>query len=276
MSNAANEVSTDSLYGPGAITSGELTADEKALLAATDVEVRDGDDLITSEVTEGEDDEDPNKVQLDTEVKEPEQEAPAALLPVAEQVTDELVLEGLKQRQEDFQGHAAKIAEAGIDPEVILAEFTKEGKFSEETYAVLEGAGYTKDQVDAIVADQQEQTQAYYKAVYVHAGGPEGFARLATFAKTNDPTAPAAFNAAMEAGDLVKCKEIIEGLKGKMKAKYGTSNKGLQGKPAPASKPVNSVKPYATSAEMVAAMSDPRYARDRAYTAEVEARVVAK
>lgn len=272
MSNDANQVTAESLYGNNAITSGDaLTADEQALLAGAGVEVRDGDDLIEVNVEgdelEGDDQEPP---------KEDEEEEAPALLPITEQNTDELVMEGLKQRQDAFQVAAAQVAEAGIDPATVVSEFNTSGKLSDETYAALEGAGYPKADVDAMIADQQAQTQAYYSAVYAHAGGDAGFQRLATFAQTADPAAVAKFNEAIEGGDLATCKEIITALKGKLAAKYGTSNKGLKGKPAAPGKPATpKAEPFADRKAMVDAMSDKRYGRDKAYTQSVESRVMA-
>lgn len=271
MSNAANQVTAESLYGNNAITSGDaLTADEQAILAGAGVEVRDGDDLINVDV-EGEElegaDQEPPKVDAE--------EAPA-LLPITEQNTDELVMEGLKQRQDAFQEAAAKVAEAGIDPATVVNEFNTAGKLSDETYAALEGAGYPKAAVDEMIADQQAQTQAYYSAVYAHAGGDAGFQRLATFAQTADPAAVAKFNEAIEGGDLATCKEIITALKSKLAAKYGTANKGLKGKPAAPGKPATpKAEPFADRKAMVDAMSDKRYGRDKAYTQSVESRVMA-
>lgn len=273
MSNAANNVAVESLYGAGAITSGELSADEQAILAGSGVEVRDGDDLINVEQEEG-NEEEVLEVELDTE-KKPDEEAPPALTPITEQTTDELVMAGLKERQDAFQAAASKVAEAGIDPATVVNEFNTEGKLSDATYAALEGAGYPKAAVDEMIADQQAQAQAYYSAVYAHAGGDAGFQRLATFAQSNDPAAVTKFNEAIEAGDLETCKSIIQSLKGKLVAKYGSTNKGLAGKPASASKATPKVEPYADRKDMVAAMSDKRYGRDKAYTESVGSRVLA-
>jgi len=275
MSNDANQVTAESLYGAGAITSGtELTTDEQAILAGAGVEVRDGDDLINVNV-EG-DELGNQKGDEEEKPDEEEEEAPAPLLAITEQTSDDLVMEGLKQRQDAFQEAAAQAAAAGIDPATVVTEFNTDGKLSDATYAALEGAGFTKDAVDAMIADQQAQTQAYYSAVYAHAGGDAGFQRLATFAKTADPAAVAKFNEAIEGGDLATCKEIITALKGKLAAKYGTTNKGLKGKPAAPGKPATpKAEPFADRKAMVDAMSDKRYGRDKAYTQSVEARVVA-
>lgn len=274
MSNDANQVTAESLYGAGAITSGsELSADEQAILAGAGVEVRDGDDLINVNV-EGDELENPEGDEKEAPAEE--EDAPATLLAITEQTSDELVMEGLKQRQDAFQEAAAQAAEAGIDPATVVTEFNTDGKLSDATYAALEGAGFTKDAVDEMIADQQAQTQAYYAAVYAHAGGDAGFQRLATFGRTADPAAVAKFNEAIEGGDLATCKEIITALKGKLAAKYGTTNKGLKGKPAAPGKPATpKAEPFADRKAMVDAMSDKRYGRDKAYTQSVEARVVA-
>lgn len=278
MSNA-NNVDTTSLYGASTITSGDLTAEEQAILAGSTVEVRDGDDLITA--TGGEETEEitletpGDDGSPETETETPE-DTPAELLPLEAQTTDELVMQGLEQRQEAFAEAAAKVAAAGVDPAVILEEYRGEGKLSDKSYADLEAAGYDKASVDALIADQEAQTQVYYKAVYAHAGGPEGFNRLAAFAKVNDPSAAAKFNEALESGNLAACKEIISGLKGKLASKYGTNNKGITAAKAQvAAKPANAAKPFESSSEMVKAMGDPRYNRDAKYTREVEARVAA-
>lgn len=269
-------IQTDSLYGSGVITSGELTEAERALLDNT-ATIRDGDDLLEVNLEPEEDDDDegnPDEVKLETG-KTPEDESVEELDPETGLPSDESIQTGLNAQNAAFEEHVKKVSEAGLDPEAIVTEYYKDGKLSAATYEGLQKAGYSKAAVDAIISGQEAQSQLFNNSIYAAVGGPAGFKQVAEFARANDPAGANAYNAAFERGDLATCKALLNSFKAQQTAKYGTANKGIQGaKPAVA--PVGArAKAFESQSEMVKAMSDKRYGRDAKYTKEVEQRVAA-
>ncbi|BAJ51826.1 head assembly [Ralstonia phage RSB2] len=267
------EVNTDSLYGSGVITSGELTAEERALLD-NPVSIRDGDDLL--EVNVEHDDENPDEIQLDTD-KDPDGDGEDDEVEIDPQTglpTDDSIQKGINTQQQAIGEHAQKIAEAGLDPAAIVDEYQSKGALSKETYEGLEKAGYSRAAVDAIISGQEAQAQLFNQSIYAAVGGQAGFTKVAEFARVNDPAGARAYNEAFESGNLAACKSLLKSFQIQMGQKYGTTNKGVQGKPAPVTR-ANAAKPFESQGEMVKAMSDKRYGRDAKYTQEVERRVAA-
>ena len=80
----------------------------------------------------------------------------------------------------------------------------------------------------------------------------------------------AAFNEIIEKSDLNVVSSYIAGIKAQMQAQHGTDNPTLGG-----AESTGKAAGFADAAEMVKAMSDPRYGRDPKYMQEVERKVAA-
>ena len=69
-------------------------------------------------------------------------------------------------------GDAQKVVEgAGLDWDALNAEYAKDGKLSEETYAKLAKSSIPRNAVDTYIQGKQAQADAYDTAVYGTAGG---------------------------------------------------------------------------------------------------------
>lgn len=264
-----NEVS---LYGEGAILSGDLTEAEMALLQ-NDAEVRDGDDIITIDVNdgdeEGEQEGDPEGDQEGEKGEGEKEDDGEAELP-----TDDAITASISESVDSLTNIAKDATAKGVDVQAAIDEYYSAGKLSDETFAKFAEAGIDQGVLKALIAGGEAQTQQMYAAIYREAGGKEGFAKLSSFAQANDPAGIDAYNRAVENSDLKTANTILKGWKAQMGAKYGTANKGVQnGKPTGAKAPA--VVGYESSAEMVKAMSDPRYRSDAKYRAEVERKTAA-
>lgn len=156
-------------------------------------------------------------------------------------------------------------------PEAKLASFSQEffttGKLSDESYKSLEGMGYPKAIVDQFIAGQQAVIAREEQAVYDSVGGKETYASMTQWASQNlGKEEIDAYNAAIGSGNPAQVQFAVKGLQ----ARYASNNREPSlmsggGKAAPSG--------FRSVAEVVAAMSDPKYKVDPAYRAEVERKI---
>lgn len=270
----------------------DLNEHQKSMLEQ-DVAVRDGDDAITFkqleaeneeateedenvEETEGEEDHESDDEESKTDGEQPEfielGDAPTEL---TESVT------ALDENEAAFDDMVSSAVEAGkVTADEITAikdEYAKDGKLSDASYAKLQEAGYTKRFVDSFVRGQEALAEQYAAGVVRYAGGAEQFNRILSHLESNDKSTKEALESAIIRKDLATAKAILN-LAGRNLGKTrGVSPQRTlttQGKPAVAAPKVQT-EGFSSKADMVKAMSDPRYLRDAKYTMDVRAKVAA-
>jgi hypothetical protein len=115
----------------------------------------------------------------------------------------------------------------------------------------------------------EQQAQAIRENVLRQAGGEQQYQRLANWAKNNlEDGRVNAFNAALEKGDEGVILSLLKGLQYDFMMANGYEPR-LSGGRAPS----NEVKGFASEAQAVQAVNDPRYNDDPAYRREVEQRI---
>lgn len=278
---------------PNAITGSveDLNEHQKSMLEQ-DVAVRDGDDAITFKQLEAEneeateedenvdeaegDDTEGNDDESDTEGDDQEfvelGETPKEL---TESVT------ALNENEAAFDDMVSSAVEAGKvtadDISAIKDEYAKDGKLSDASYAKLHEAGYTKRFVDSFVRGQEALAEQYAAGVVRYAGGAEQFNRILSHLESNDPSTREALEAAIVRKDIATTKALLN-LAGKTIGKaVGVKPQRTittQAKPVVAPK-APQTEAFSSKADMIKAMSDPRYLRDAKYTMEVRAKVAA-
>lgn len=277
---------------PNAITGSEedLTEHQKSMLEH-DVSVRDGDDAITFKQLEAEQEEDASEEDENVEEAEGEEnqesdsdddgEQPefVELGDTPKELTESVT--ALDENEAAFDDMVSSAVEAGKvtadDITAIKAEYAKDGKLSEASYAKLKEAGYTKRFVDSFVRGQEALAEQYAAGVVRFAGGPDQFNRILSHLEANDKSTKEALESAIIRKDIATTKAILN-LAGKTLGKaVGVKPKRTitnQAKPvvAPKSTPAEA---FSSKADMIKAMSDPRYLRDAKYTMEVRAKVAA-
>lgn len=270
----------------------DLNEHQKSMLEQ-DVAVRDGDDAITFkqleaeneeateedenvEETEGEEDHESDDEESETDGEQPEfielGDAPKEL---TESVT------ALDENEAAFDDMVSSAVEAGKvtadEITAIKAEYAKDGKLSDASYAKLQEAGYTKRFVDSFVRGQEALAEQYAAGVVRYAGGAEQFNRILSHLESNDPSTREALEAAIVRKDIATTKALLN-LAGKTLGKaVGVKPKRTittQAKPVVAPKSPQT-EAFISKADMIKAMSDPRYLRDAKYTMEVRAKVAA-
>jgi hypothetical protein len=148
-------------------------------------------------------------------------------------------------------------------------EFEKTGKLSDESYAALEKQGFSRKMVDAYARGVQAERSEAEGKVFDAVGGKDEYAKVTEWAGKNlSPAEINAFNSMLETGTVEQIALAAAGLKTRYEAANGKPSRLVHGSPHG-----GGVAPFRSSAEVTAAMSDPRYREDQAYRDEVAARL---
>jgi hypothetical protein len=174
--------------------------------------------------------------------------------------------------------------ENNIDPYKISAEFHKnEGEIPEEMYQSLLDAGLSKNAVDSYLTGRaaemgyveggegaaEELAQEEVKGIRDSIGGDEAYGKMVSWALDNlSKPEIEAFNEATNTMSGPQLSMMVQGLYTRYQNAMGVEPSLYSGRPA-ASGPT----PYRSTAEVVAAMSDPRYGKDVTYTEDVQRRL---
>lgn len=157
----------------------------------------------------------------------------------------------------------------GFEWEAVEREFMQSGKLSDERYAELEKAGFDRGFVDRHVSAVASAEAAALEAVFTSVGGKEEFGKAAAWAKANIPASEVeAFNKIVETGSPETIQIAVKGLMSMYREGAGTEPTLVGGGGASAAP-----EGFASRAQMVEAIRDPRYRKDEAYRSEVQAKL---
>lgn len=151
--------------------------------------------------------------------------------------------------------------------------YSNDGKLSEDTLSKLTAMD-SKDLVEAYMNIQSNQQVEDFTAEQVadiqnFVGGEEQYNGLVNWASENMPqNFVQAFDNLINVGDPDMVKLAVVGMQAAFQEANGYEGRMLSGKPAQTQQDV-----FRSQAEVVAAMSDPRYDRDPAYRQDVFAKL---
>ena len=186
------------------------------------------------------------------------------------QSEEEEVVEYEDETEEyELSENAELIAEAS-------AEFEDGGELSEETLSKFQGMSST-DLVNAYVEMSEfvgedgeveaapDLSDSDINTVKNVVGGDQAYENIMTWSQNNLPESKiSAFDELVESGSVEAISLAVEGLK----ARYEMAN-GYEGELVTGRAPVQQSDGFRSQAELVAAMSDPRYDNDPAYRNDV-------
>ena len=175
----------------------------------------------------------------------------------------------------DEDEYPEEVAE-GVDLITTASEeyYENDGAISEETMQRFTEMS-SSDLVEAYMAIRDRNpdvdggvatdlTDAEMNQVYNSAGGEAEYGRLTSWAAQNlSETKLDAFNDMIDRGNSTAIQIAVAGLRAEYEAQEGYEGRMLTGKSAPAA------DGFRSQAEVVQAMSDPRYDRDEAYRQDV-------
>ena len=154
--------------------------------------------------------------------------------------------------------------------------YSNEGKLSEETIDKLSSMD-SKDLIAAYLETQQAQPQQQSvdisaedtAAIQKMVGGEEQYGQLMNWASQNLPeNVIDGFDSLVDSGNPMAISLAVRGLMAEYESQNGMEGQMLTGKPAPTTQDT-----FRSQAEVVKAMSDPRYDRDPAYRQDVFAKL---
>jgi hypothetical protein len=154
--------------------------------------------------------------------------------------------------------------------------YSNEGKLSEETISKLSEMD-SKDLIAAYLETQQAQPQQQSvdlstedaNAIQKMVGGEEQYSQLMQWAGENLPeNVIDGFDSLVDSGNPMAISLAVRGLMAEYESQNGMEGQMLTGKPA-----VDKQDTFRSQAEVVQAMSDPRYDRDPAYRQDVFAKL---
>ena len=167
--------------------------------------------------------------------------------------------------------------EKGVDPYPICETFWKNnGQIPQEMHDQLTGAGLSKVVVDAYLQGRAREygmnadiNQKDIDGIKQSVGGEKAYESLMTWASKNlSQDSINSFDNLINTGDAGSIQLAVNGLVAQYQNDAGYEGRMLQGKPSKTNTDV-----YQSQAQLVAAMSDPRYDNDPAYRQDVIAKL---
>jgi len=174
-------------------------------------------------------------------------------------------------------GLASVLEEVGIDPQEISNRFTESGEINEDDYSKLKEAGFSKQVIDTYLdgvrnatgASGEDIATAQIQGIKDSVGGDDNYGKMVSWAIENLPAEEVKeFNTLTETANATAIKFAVQGLYSQYNNAMGVEPNLVSGK-ASSSGPT----PYRSTAEVVTAMSDPRYGKDVTYTEDVQRRL---
>ena len=151
-------------------------------------------------------------------------------------------------------------------------EYTEKGELAADSYTKLESMGLSKEVVDSYIAGQQAQGDLQVSKITNAVGGTDEYNKMVEWASQNLSEAEQnTFNNSMENGSTDEALLAVKGINAMYKSTQTSTQsntpKLVQGEgTAPADT-------FRSTAEVVKAISDPRYEVDTAYRNDIEQKI---
>jgi hypothetical protein len=186
---------------------------------------------------------------------------------VSEVSEDEVQLQEEGDDEEEVSPAQERIAQAS-------EEWDQNGQLSEETIAELQQLP-SEELIAAYLNSQQQVTQqadfsdAEVAAIHNDVGGSEEYGQIMSWAQDSlAPELVESYNSLVDKGDPMQVRLALAGLQAAYNDSNGSEGELLTGRGA-----VDKADVFRSQAEVVEAMSDPRYDRDPAYRQDVFAKL---
>ena len=209
--------------------------------------------------------------ELEQRMSQPQEDEPEATVDESE-ADDEPETRSARELYGEFVGSA--LEEAGIDFVDMSDRFQQSGQLEEADYGELAKAGFSRDMVDNYLAGLQYNaasdaalTAQEVMQVKQDFGGPEEYDRMVQWASQNlSPEEIQAYDELVQSSKNVNQTRLaVAGLYAQYTASAGREPSLIGGKA-----PSDSGTKFESTAQVIQAMNDPRYASDPAYRKMVE------
>lgn len=150
-------------------------------------------------------------------------------------------------------------------------EFVANGGLSDDSYAELQKAGFSREQVDAYIRGQQAYASNIQTDIYSSVGGQESYVELINWASDNiEPETIKDYNDAVDSMDVARMKRTLEYMNLKRGQSAPREARRLEG-----NAPAGGVQPYSNKNEWQRDMTNRLYGKDAKYTNMVDQRYLA-
>lgn len=165
------------------------------------------------------------------------------------------------------------LVDAGFDLKALGTEFTENGgKLTDATMEKLAAKGIDKAAVETYATAAKAAAQGIVAEFAKAAGGEAQLEAVNKWAASNLPADEIeAYNSILDQGNKLSSKMAFDGLLSRYTAANGTEPTLVGGGSAPVA---SGALPFASQGQLVAAMSNPKYATDAAYRDEVAKRLM--
>lgn len=181
--------------------------------------------------------------------------------------SDELA-EPVKEGEEKEAEKAPESSKVDLTP--FHNEWAEKGELTPESFDKLEKMGFPKELVQQYITGFQATQQQEAQSIYKETGGEESYKAMTQWAAQNmSQDEINAYDAIVTGGDINAARIAAKGLYAQYVAANGQPPKLIGGQP----KGTSGVQAFRSTAEVVKAMSDPRYANDPAFRKDVERRL---
>lgn len=173
--------------------------------------------------------------------------------------------------EENVEQKAREAVEnAGVDFDALRASYDANGELTDEDYEALEKGGIPRHLVDEFIAGQEARRSVIEGQVFDAVGGKESYSRLTEWAADHlSEEEIEIYNAEVNSGNPARIMFAVNGLKAQFDRAEGFEpSRQITGKAGGLDG-----GSYQSWEQVRADMSDPRYERDPAYRAAVEAKV---
>lgn len=159
-------------------------------------------------------------------------------------------------------------AASKVDLEAFSKEYSEKGELSEDSLKSLEEKGLPRQYVEAYISGVRALAEQQLNNLTSEVGGREAYGSMVQWASQNlKPEQIEAYNKAVSAADPQQQALAIRGLYAQYKQQAGPSLLSGRANGGPAH------PPFGSWAQVKEAMSNPKYAKDPAYRAEVSERL---
>ena len=171
-----------------------------------------------------------------------------------------------EEPKNDLEIAEKAVESAGLNMDNLATEYSEKGELDAKSYEALEKAGIPKDYVNQFIEGQKAIADQQAKSIKDIVGGTDAYTEMSDWASSNmTDQEKTAYNTAVNSKDIETAKLAVVGLKAKFEKANGNEPNLVEGKAT-----ISGQDGYKSWAEVTAAMSDDRYAKDPAYQALVQ------
>jgi len=174
-----------------------------------------------------------------------------------------------KQSAPEETSNEQPVQEAPQGMDKFYSEYQEQGSLSEKSYEELGKMGLDKSLVDGYIAGQEAIANTEVQQVHNLVGGADNYNKVIEYAKTNlSDVEQEAFNETLETGSIEQVKFAVQGIASRAGIGSEQPQSMINGDSIETNSDI-----FESSAQVIDAMNDPRYAKDPAFRKLVEEKI---